>query len=172
MKLSHQDFDFLQNELIKTPIMGEEELRYIKSAHDWMYYTTHNIKIEGNVLHTESCLFYNLNNNKLNNFLCEKFNEPLNNLYTMHRLVYGVGGKCERHMDRFTTHKTVSIILSEEFEGGDMYINDEKVEMNSKGDYICFNGGKDFHEVKEITYGKRDVLVIWFSKKQSKFNII
>jgi hypothetical protein len=172
MKLSKEEYQFLKSELENTNILTEDELRYIKSAHDRMYYTTHNIKIEGNVLHTESCWFYNLENKKLNTFLCEKFNEPLNNLYTIHRLMYGVGGKCDKHKDRFTTHKTVSIILSNDFEGGDMYINDEKVEMNSEGDYISFNGGKDFHEVKEIINGKRDVLIVWFSNKQSKFTLI
>jgi hypothetical protein len=172
MTLSIEELSFLKSELDKTNILNEEELAYIKKAHDTMYYTTHNIKVDGNVLHTKSCWFYSLKNTKLNNFLCEKFNEPLNNLYSMHRLCYGVGGKCEKHMDRFTTHKTVSIILSDKFNGGDMYINDIRVEMNSDGDYISFNGGEDVHEVKEITKGERDVLVIWFSKKNSKFSLI
>ena len=44
--------------------------------------------------------------------------------------------------------------------------------INNLGDYVCFNGGKDFHEVKPITNGIRDVLIIWFSKKQSKFSLI
>jgi hypothetical protein len=46
------------------------------------------------------------------------------------------------------------------------------VELNVSGDYISFNGGKDEHEVKEITSGERDVLIIWFSKKESKFSLI
>jgi hypothetical protein len=37
---------------------------------------------------------------------------------------------------------------------------------------VCFNGGSDEHEVKEITDGIRDVLIVWFSKKQSKFSLI
>jgi hypothetical protein len=35
-----------------------------------------------------------------------------------------------------------------------------------------FNGGYEFHEVKKITSGERDVLIIWFSKKKAKFSII
>ena len=78
----------------------------------------------------------------------------------------------KKHKDRFTTHKTISLILSDEFEGGDMYINDIKVNLNKNGEFVMFHGGNDFHEVREVTKGKRDVLIVWFSKKQSKFSII
>lgn len=172
MKLSIEDLLFLKSELSKTSIMNDDELRYIKSAHDIMYYTSHNIKVERNILYTKSCWFYNLKNTELNKFLCEKFNEPLNNLYTIHRLLYDVGGKCEKHMDRFTTYKTVSILLSSNFTGGEMYINDENVSLKNEGDYVVFSGGNESHEVKEVITGERDVLIVWFSKKKAKFSII
>lgn len=172
MKLSFDEFAFLKDELEKTRIMNEADLKYIKSAHEYMYLTVHNIFYHNRVLHTQNCWFYTLENDKLNKFLCDKFNEPIHNLYTIHRLIYGVGGKCQRHTDRFTTHKTVSVLLSDDFTGGDMYINDKRVNLNNKGEYIIFNGGKDFHNVDEIKSGYRDVLIIWFSNKKSKFNII
>jgi len=53
-----------------------------------------------------------------------------------------------------------------------MYINDEKINLNKNREYVIFNGGKDLHEVKPIITGVRDVLIVWFSKKQSKFSII
>lgn len=170
--LSNEEINFIISELDNTPIMTEDDMKYIKSSHNNMYMTVHNIHYSYKVLHTEKCWFYTLKNEKLNKFICNKFDEPIDNLYTIHRLIYNIGGKCKRHKDRFTTHKTVSLILSDKFEGGDMYINDTKVPMNNLGDYVCFNGGNDFHEVKEITQGERDALIIWFSKKQSKFSLI
>lgn len=172
MKLSNEEISFVISELENTPIMTEDELVYIKSAHNNMYSTIHNIPYPNQVLETEKCWFYTLKNENLNKFICNKFDEPIDNLYTMHRLIYNTGGVCKRHKDRFTTHKTVSLILSDNFEGGDMYINDKKIQCNEKGEYTVFNGGKDWHEVKQVTSGYRDVLIVWFSKKKSKFSII
>jgi hypothetical protein len=53
-----------------------------------------------------------------------------------------------------------------------MYINDKNVSLKNEGDYVVFNGGSESHEVKKIISGERDVLIIWFSKKKAKFNII
>lgn len=172
MKLSNEEFIFLLNQLENTHILNDEELDYIKSAHPQLYYTTQNKRENGVSLYTDKGWVYSLNNQNLNEFISKKFNEPVQNIYTIHRLIYGIGGLAKKHRDRFTTHKTVSILLSDNFIGGDMYINDNKVEMNSIGDYVCFNGGKDLHEVKEVISGIRDVLVIWFSKKLAKFSLI
>lgn len=172
MILSTDDINFLITELKNTPIMSEDDLTYIKSAHRQLYNASKNLRTDEVSLFTNKCLIYKLENKKLNEYICKLFNEPIENLYTMHRLLYSEGDFAKRHKDRFTTHKTVSLLLSDEFKGGDMYINDTKVSMNNLGDYVCFNGGKDFHEVKEVTEGKRDVLIIWFSKKQSKFSLI
>lgn len=172
MKLSNEEIEFIISELDNTPIMTEDDMKYIKSAHPQLYYTTKNNRELGVNLYTDKAWVYSLNNTSLNEFICNKFNESKDNLYTIHRLIYKTGGECKRHKDRFTTHKTVSLLLSNKFEGGDMYINDVKATMNNLGDYVCFNGGKDFHEVKPITNGIRDVLIIWFSKKQSKFSLI
>ena len=172
MKLTTDEFNFLIQELKNTNILNEEELKYVKSAHPQLYYTTINKKDEGVSLFTEKSFIYSLQNKNLNEFICEKFEEPLENLYMIHRLLYGVSGYARAHKDRFTTHKTISLILSDEFTGGDMYINDEKIDLNKNGEYVVFNGGKDLHEVKPILTGIRDVLIVWFSKKNSQFSLI
>ena len=172
MRLSNEDFDFLQNELIKTPIMDEEELKSIKLSNPQIYYTTQNIKDDFVTLRSKKSYVYQLSNKTLNKFICEKFNEPIENLCIIHRLLYVTGGFAKKHKDRFTTYKTGIIIIKDTFTGGDMYINDAKVELNTSGDYISFNGAKEEHEVKEIISGQRDILHIRFSKKQSKLNII
>jgi hypothetical protein len=172
MKLTPDEFFHLKTELEITPLMTDEELYFIKSAHPQLYYSTIGKHDQGVSLITENTFIFSLKNETLNKFICEKFDEPLENLYMIHRLIYGVGGHGKRHKDRFTTHKTVSIILSDKFEGGEMFINDKQIELNKKGDYVCFNGGTDWHEIKEIKKGHRDVLIVWFSKKQSKFSLI
>jgi hypothetical protein len=172
MRLSNEDFVFLQNELIKTPIMGREELQSIKSSNPQIYYTTQNIKNDFVTLRTEKSYVYQLSNETLNKFICEKFDEPIEHLSIIHRLLYGTGGFAKKHKDRFTTYKTGIIIIKDTFTGGDMYINDMRVELNTSGDYVSFNGAKEEHEVKEITSGYRDILHIRFSKKQSKISLI
>ncbi len=172
MKLAIEDLIFLKSELEKTRTMDEEDLKYIKSAHPQLYYTNNLKKDDGVSLFPEKSWIYTLENETLNKFICNKFEEPIDNLYIIHRLAYGENGYAKKHKDRFTTHKTVSILLSSDFTGGEMYINDENVSLKSEGDYIVFNGGDEFHEVKKIITGVRDVLIVWFSKKKAKFSII
>lgn len=172
MRLSHRDFISLMEELDKTPPMNHEEIRYVKSAHPQLYSTYSNENVEGRALFTESGKMYSLRNSELNKKICDLFDPGNNNIYSIHRLIYGQGGLAKRHKDRFTTYKTVSLILSDNFTGGEMYINDQKVEMSRSGEYVIFDGGKDFHEIKEVTTGKREVLIIWFSKKSPGFSLI
>jgi hypothetical protein len=172
MKLTDEEFNFLKLELENTPIMTDDDMSYIKSAHPLLYNASKNFKTEFTTIFTENCLIYNLQNEKLNEFLCDKFEEPIENLYEMHRLIYGIGGFSKRHRDQSTTHKTISIVLSDDFTGGDMYLNDKFVSLNKCGEYVKFNGGKDFHEIKEITSGNREVLIVWFSKNKSKTTLI
>lgn len=172
MKLTMPDLIFLKSELDKTRIMNEEDLSYIKSAHPQLYYTTNPEKADFLSIFTNNSWVYTLENKNLNEFICNKFEEPIDNLYIMHRLIYGENGYCKKHKDRFTTHKTISILLSSNFIGGEMYINDKNVSLINEGDYVVFNGGNESHEVKKVINGERDVLIIWFSKKKAKFSII
>jgi hypothetical protein len=172
MKLSIDDLVFLKSELNVTRIMNEEDLAYIKASHPQLYFATHLKKDEGVSLFPNNSWVYTLENKNLNEFICNKFEEPIDNLYIMHRLIYGENGYAKKHKDRFTTHKTVSILLSSDFTGGEMYINDKDVSLTNEGDYIVFSGGNESHEVKKIINGERDVLIIWFSKKKAEFSII
>ena len=173
MKFTDEEFNFLMLELENTAIMTDNDISYIKSVHPSLYNASINLKTDTNtILFTESCIIYNLQNKKLNQFLCNKFEEPIENLYEIHRLIYGTGGHAKKHRDKSTTFKTISIVLSDDFTGGDMYLNDEFVPLNKCGEYVKFNGGKDLHEVKEVTSGNREVLVVWFSKNKSKPTLI
>ena len=172
MRLLVEDLIFLKSELSKTRIMNEEDLAYIKASHPQLYFATHLKKDEGVSLFPNKSWVYTLENKELNEFICNKFEEPIDNLYIIHRLIYGENGYAKKHKDRFTTHKTVSILLSSDFTGGEMYINDENILLKNEGDYVVFNGGNESHEVKRMITGERDVLIVWFSKKKAKFSII
>ena len=149
MKLSIDDLVFLKSELNNTRIMNEEDLVYIKASHPQLYFATQLKKDEGVSLFPNNSWVYTLEIKKLNEFICNKFEEPIDNLYIIHRLIYGENGYAKKHKDRFTTHKTVSILLSSDFTGGEMYINDKNVSLKNEGDYVVFNGGKESHEVKK-----------------------
>jgi hypothetical protein len=66
-----------------------------------------------------------------------------------------------RHIDG-GNNKTLIILLSDGFIGGDTYINDKPVKLE-KGDGVLFNGHSQFHEVKPVTEGTRYALNFWFS---------
>ena len=50
-------------------------------------------------------------------------------------------------------------MLSDNFEGGQFYIEDDEIPFNM-GEMIEFDANK-MHGVKEVTKGNREVLVIW-----------
>jgi len=172
MKLSVDELAFLKSELDVTRIMTEEDLSFIKAAHSGLYHTTHLKKHNEVSLFPNKSWVYSLENKTLNQFICDKFEQPIDNLYIVHRLIYGENAYAKKHLDRFTTHKTISVLLSSDFTGGELYVNDKDVSLTNAGDCAVFNGGQDYHEVKQVTSGERDVLIIWFSKKKAKFNII
>jgi hypothetical protein len=58
-------------------------------------------------------------------------------------------------------NKTSIILLSNEFTGGDTYINDRVVNLE-KGDGVVFNGCNQYHEIKPVTEGTRYALNFWF----------
>jgi hypothetical protein len=73
---------------------------------------------------------------------------------------YKDGRWLRRHVDS-AGNKTSIILLSNEFVGGDTYINDRVVSLE-KGDGVVFDGGNQFHEIKPVTEGTRYALNFWF----------
>ena len=73
---------------------------------------------------------------------------------------YKDGRWLRRHVDG-AGNKTSIILLSNEFVGGDTYINDRAVNLE-KGDGVVFDGGHQYHEIKPVTEGVRYALNFWF----------
>lgn len=83
----------------------------------------------------------------------------------VHHIRYVVGEGAKPHRDHSISDKSYILLLNDGFEGGEFYLQGKHVTFE-KGDLLEFQG-HILHEVKEITKGCREVLVI-FSKKKPK----
>jgi predicted 2-oxoglutarate/Fe(II)-dependent dioxygenase YbiX len=97
--------------------------------------------------------------NKVINEL-SKSNFPNHKTMWLQMTEYKDGRWLRRHLDG-SHNKTSIILLSNEFTGGDTYINDRTINLE-KGDGVLFNGSLEFHEVKPVTEGVRYALNFWF----------
>lgn len=114
---------------------------------------------------------YSLRNHELKIFLSNLFNQDPNNITTMHRLKYLEGGSSIRHLDKATC--TFVLILDADLEGGEFYLNDEyRDDFKETGDYLLYNGGSEYHEVKEVKKGYRDVFVVWWNDATKSTSLI
>lgn len=74
---------------------------------------------------------------------------------------YENGRWLRKHSDGFD-NKTLMILLSDGFTGGETYINDEKIVLK-KGDAVFFNGDIFPHEIKPVINGVRNAINIWMT---------
>lgn len=70
------------------------------------------------------------------------------------------------HLDS-KLNKTMIILLTEGFVGGDTLLDSVKVDFN-KGDAILFDGYRVYHQVTPVQSGVRNALNIWLSPKANK----
>ena len=89
-----------------------------------------------------------------------KSNFPKHKVMWLQMTEYKDGRWLRRHVDS-VKNKTSIILLSNEFVGGDTYINDKVVNLE-KGDGVVFDGGYQYHEIKSVTEGTRYALNFWF----------
>ncbi len=90
----------------------------------------------------------------------DKCNFPKYKIMWLQMTEYKDGRWLRRHVDG-AGNKTSIILLSNEFMGGDTYVNDRAVNLE-KGDGVVFNGGNQYHEIKPVTEGTRYALNFWF----------
>lgn len=88
-----------------------------------------------------------------------KTNFPKHNVMWLQMTEYKDGRWLRRHIDG-ARNKTSIILLSNDFVGGDTYINDKVINLE-KGDGVLFDGGRQYHEVKPVTEGTRYALNLW-----------
>lgn len=107
-------------------------------------------------------------NKELLNILHKYTKVSKNEITSLHYINYPKGTSLQRHKDKEMLHiknppnsTTIIFLLSMCEAGGELFIDDSKVEFNKPGQYISFNGESLYHEVKEIKEGNRETLVVW-----------
>lgn len=124
---------------------------------------------------------YNLNIVSAKTFFCDLYNVELIDIIkkyikinqdeyiaNIHYINYGIGDEAKSHVDSGASVKTYIIMLNDNFEGGEFYLENELIPMKT-GDMIEFDANK-LHSVKMVSNGNREVLVIWikWNKKDKK----
>jgi predicted 2-oxoglutarate/Fe(II)-dependent dioxygenase YbiX len=117
---------------------------------------------------------FNIYVNIAKNFIESKFNFVLN--YPIPSIViWNVGDIQPPHADKENPDGTDNgtpfydisslIYLNDDYEGGEIYFPKQGIEIKPKaGDFVCFPGDKEYmHGVKEITYGKRFTIPLFFT---------
>ena len=119
-----------------------------------------------NIVSSET-FFCDMGNKKLLTLLNKyiQMNDESEYISNVHHIKYIVGEGAKPHTDDSISDKSYILLLNDEFEGGEFYLDNRHIKFE-KGDLLEFKGHL-LHEVKEITKGYREVLVI-FSKKKSK----
>lgn len=147
-KINYDDIDMM----LKNYNFGNENKK-IKSYHDFK-----------NVIRLKEIFYCDLTNKKLVDTILKYITlEEDEVIYSLHYIKYESGYYAKRHLD-IKANKTYLIMLNDNFEGGELYVNDKLVSFK-QGDMVVFDGQTEYHEVKEITSGCREMMVVWITKK-------
>jgi len=147
----------LENLLINTPTVERDKMtKTSKIVND---YAVNDATIQ-------IVKFYPVDNNELNKLLSHIINIDSNTPLTIHDVTYTVGGMAPYHKDK-DSHETYVIMLEDNFEGGDFYLNGELTNFKKRGQIIKYVGCHEPHSVSTITRGRRRVLVMWYTKPPS-----
>lgn len=94
------------------------------------------------------------------------------NITSLHYINYPPGTCLKKHKDKEMLHiknppksQTVIFMLNMCLEGGELLVEDIVTPFNTPGQYISFDGESLFHEVKQVTKGNRETLVLWYKPK-------
>ena len=121
-------------------------------------------KLIKNIIHLKEIFYCDLSNKILVDTILKYVTlEEDEVIYSLHYIKYEPGYYAGKHLD-IKSNKTYLIMLNDNFEGGELYVDDRLVPFK-KGDAVVFNGQQEYHEVKEIKSGCREMMVVWISKK-------
>lgn len=166
-KINETDLVKLEKLLKETPIVQNDNPRFdkeIKQIYNLIPALLPNSKETHLLPHIgkdgAQIRYYVLTNKKLNEHFKFLFNQPNARLFVISEVTYSEGGYALPHLDP-DSKITYNIMLDDNFEGGDVYLEGTLQDFKKRGDVVFFNGAKQLHEVKEITKGKRKILSIW-----------
>lgn len=159
--LSESDFKFLQKSLEINKGMSDEEFFILKKTHPYAF-----LKKDNPSLILSDAKYYGKHDDTLNSFLLNKFGNNDLVIDFFYELIYKVGDYTNSHLDKPKVIQTTLVLLSDNFKGGKLIINNTDMNFNKKGMIINFEGYKHYHKVEKVIEGERRVLVIMFNKKQ------
>lgn len=158
-ELKEDVYNLILNKLHYAKEKNEIELNKMKQIHMPV------VDTRNRLMNIETSIHYSNSNNELYNLLHKEFGNEDLVLDCFYKFKYNVGDFANPHYDGYS-HQTSILLLSDEFTGGDFFINDKKVDFNKKGKYIQFNS-EQIHSVSEIISGYREVLVMLFQKTKT-----
>jgi predicted 2-oxoglutarate/Fe(II)-dependent dioxygenase YbiX len=161
MKLTKNKLEELIYELSKTPFVNEKEWN------DRLRVTDAFRKIKENKEYTTALMtHYSFRNKNLNKIISEITKRDISEALSLHTIEAYPPESTREHMDAFS-HLTLNILLEDDFEGGYIYINGEKINgLRERGDYLMYNGSKEPHSVTPVIKGKRKSLIVWYGRKR------
>ena len=108
--------------------------------------------------------------NSFKDIIFEKLRENFNiddyELLWMQMTQYQNSEYLRNHLDG-KKNKTMIILLTDGFTGGDTLLDSNKVEFN-KGDAVLFDGYLVYHQVTPVNTGTRNAMNIWLTPKKNK----
>ena len=163
MRLSKEIFNELVLELEQTPGVNEKEWRErVRITNDWEH-----VEAGDSWITTTKVIHYSFRNPNLNKILEEISGRDIRDCLTLHTVEAIPPQATVSHKDK-NSELTLNILLEDDYEGGCLYLENDKVEgYIKKGDYLFYEGRKIFHSCTALTRGKRKALIVWFKTKGS-----
>jgi hypothetical protein len=157
MKLTNLQFENIKKELSIAKLVTKDEFdRRVELNAAWKRID------EGSDYSTMKVTHYDISNIKLIEMLNELCGGKTENVTSLHVVEYYEGNFLRSHVDS-SSRLTLNLLIESECEGGDLYIEGNRADLNEAGDYVIYDGGIQQHEVKPIIKGYRKTLIIWYS---------
>jgi hypothetical protein len=108
--------------------------------------------------------FCDLNNEELVNIVKKYIivDEDTEYISSIHYINYKEGEEAKEHTDTVSSIRTYIILLNDEFEGGEFYLEDKHIPFRL-GEMVRFDGTTP-HSVKAVKSGNREVLAVWINR--------
>ena len=160
-KLTKEEFEYLLTSLDSNKGMTEEEYTALSIRHPYA------VMRDDNALIFSSMKHYSLQDSTLNSFISTKFGDVTLEIDFVYKLIYNKGDFTNPHLDKKICAQTTLVLLTDNFEGGELLIDSKDVNLSTVGQFINFKGYRQTHSVNEVKEGVREVLVIMFNRKSS-----
>lgn len=108
--------------------------------------------------------FCDLRNEELINIVKKyiKIDENTEYISSIHYIHYKEGEEAKEHVDTDSSIRTYIIMLSDDFEGGEFYLEKKHIPFKV-GEMIEFDGMVK-HSVRRVKSGDREVLAVWVNR--------